>query len=105
MAKFENARLSYNNTDNPERTYDMYATVVINDGKVTAVENLQANRQGAIVASGNISAMNTENPNSYFNTNSTPATEIPTVISALVDFAVNLAATIDAGTANPVTEE
>ena len=105
MAKFENARLSYNNTDDPERTYDMYATVVINDGKITEVQNMQANKQGAIVASGNISAMNTENPNSYFNANSIPATEIPVVISALVDFALNLAATIDAGAANPIAEE
>lgn len=105
MAKFENARLSYNNTDDPERTYDMYATVVVNNGEVTKIENLQANKQGASVVTGSITDLTAERSNSNFNANSIPATEIPVVISALVDFALNLAATIDAGAANPIAEE
>lgn len=105
MAKFENARLSYNNTDDPERTYDMYATVVVNNGEVTKIENLQANKQGASVVTGSITDLTAERSNSNFNSNSIPATEIPVVISALVDFALNLAATIDAGAANPIAEE
>lgn len=105
MAKFENARLSYNNTDDPERTYDMYATVVVNNGEETKIENLQANKQGASVVTGSITDLTAERSNSHFNANSIPATEIPVVISALVDFALNLAATIDAGAANPIAEE
>lgn len=105
MAKFENARLSYNNTDDPSREYDIYVTAVVSNGKVTNVENMQANRQGAPVASGSISGLDTDTPSTYFNTNSAPASEVPAVISALIGFATTLASSIDAGAANPVTEE
>lgn len=91
MAKFNGANLRYDNSDDAGRVYDISAEVVVENGRATAVQSINASKEGSQVASGSIFGIGTDYPNSSFNIN-VAHTEVKAVTGAMIDFAEGLVA-------------
>lgn len=101
MAKFNGANLRYDNSDNDSRAYDISCEIVVNNGTVTAVQSINANKNGMNVLTGNFNSLDGNvvdmMPNdSHVNFYNLPVSEYKAVFSATTDFVLGLVTKVEA---------
>ncbi len=109
MAKFNGANLRYDNSDNESRAYDISCEIVVNNGTVTAVQSINANKNGMNVLSGNFNDLGGNSggmmpDNGNVNFYNLPVDEYKAVFSATTDFVLGLVTKVEAENAAESTE-
>ncbi len=89
MAKFSGANLRYDNSDESNRTYDITAEVVMNNGVVDSIQSIQIAKDGVNMGYGSMGNISSGNAYSSFNINNSTPDSHKAIITAMIDFAMS----------------
>lgn len=92
MAQKNFEKISFSNSDNEQRKYDISGETVSKSGTVADVNNISVNREGVQVATATFRAINQEHPNISVNIFGLPMSEHGECTEAIYAFVAEVKA-------------